>query len=78
MLVVLVNDLDRQAAELVAEMVKRKLKGGLVVSADVAWNASLWDFADEFDVPSYNYKGSLGLTFFSVGQAPAGCRLLPV
>jgi hypothetical protein len=44
--------------------VKRKLNKGGLVSADVAWNASMRDFADEFDVPSYNYKGSLGMTFF--------------
>jgi predicted O-methyltransferase YrrM len=44
---------------------KRKLDpGGLVVNDDVAWNASLWDFADEFGVPSYNFKGALGVAFF--------------
>ena len=45
--------------------VKRKLtKGGLLVSDDVSWNASLWDFADEFRVPSYNFKGTIGVAFF--------------
>jgi predicted O-methyltransferase YrrM len=44
---------------------KRKLnKGGLVVADDVSWNASLWDFADEFAVPSYNFKGAVGVAFF--------------
>jgi predicted O-methyltransferase YrrM len=44
---------------------KRKLnRGGLVVGDDIAWNASLWDFADEFAVPSYNFKGSVGVAFF--------------
>jgi predicted O-methyltransferase YrrM len=44
---------------------KRKLnKGGLVVGDDVSWNASLWDFADEFGVPSYNFKGAVGVAFF--------------
>jgi predicted O-methyltransferase YrrM len=44
---------------------KRKLeRGGLVVNDDVSWNASLWDFADEFGVPSYNFKGTLGVAFF--------------
>jgi predicted O-methyltransferase YrrM len=44
---------------------KRKLsKDGLVVADDVAWNASLWDFADECGVPSYNFKGSVGVAFF--------------
>jgi predicted O-methyltransferase YrrM len=43
---------------------KRKLnKGGLVVSDNVPWNASLWDFADEFGVPSYNFKGAVGVAF---------------
>jgi predicted O-methyltransferase YrrM len=44
---------------------KRKLnKGGLVVADDVSWNASLWDFADEFAVPAYNFKGAVGVAFF--------------
>ncbi|MBV8089744.1 MAG: class I SAM-dependent methyltransferase [Alphaproteobacteria bacterium] len=44
---------------------KRKIsRGGLVVADDVAWNASLWDFADECGVPSYNFKGSVGVAFF--------------
>jgi predicted O-methyltransferase YrrM len=44
---------------------KRKLnKGGLVVGDDVSWNSSLWDFADEFSVPSYNFKGTVGVAFF--------------
>jgi len=44
--------------------VKRKLdKGGLVVSDDVSWNASLWDFADEFQVPAYNFQGTVGVAF---------------
>jgi predicted O-methyltransferase YrrM len=47
------------------QQAKRKLsRGGLVVADDVAWNASLWDFADEFDVPSYNFKGAVGVAFF--------------
>jgi predicted O-methyltransferase YrrM len=44
---------------------KRKLnEGGLVVGDDIAWSASLWDFADEFAVPSYNFKGTVGVAFF--------------
>jgi predicted O-methyltransferase YrrM len=47
------------------QQAKRKLdRGGLVVNDDVSWNASLWDFADEFAVPSYNFKGTLGVAFF--------------
>lgn len=45
--------------------VKRKLNpGGLLVSDDVSWNASLWDFADEFQVPAYNFRGTIGVAFF--------------
>jgi predicted O-methyltransferase YrrM len=44
---------------------KRKLKpGGLIVGDDVSWNASVWDLADEYRVPSYNYKGAVGVAFF--------------
>jgi predicted O-methyltransferase YrrM len=45
--------------------IKRKLnRGGLLVSDDVSWNASLWDFADEFQVPAYNFRGTIGVAFF--------------
>jgi len=44
---------------------KRKLpKGGLVVGDDISWNASVWDFADEYRVPSFNFKGAVGVAFF--------------
>jgi predicted O-methyltransferase YrrM len=44
---------------------KRKLTpGGLIVGDDMLWNASLWDFADEFRVPAYNFKGTVGVAFF--------------
>jgi predicted O-methyltransferase YrrM len=44
---------------------KRKLKpGGLIVGDDISWNASVWDFADEYGVPSYNFKGAVGVAFF--------------
>jgi predicted O-methyltransferase YrrM len=44
---------------------KRKLKpGGLIVGDDISWNASVWEFADEYAVPSYNYKGAVGVAFF--------------
>ena len=44
---------------------RRKLnKGGLVVGDDVSWNSSLWDFADDFCVPSYNFRGAVGVAFF--------------
>ena len=44
---------------------KRKLTpGGLIVGDDVSWNASVWDFADQYAVPSYNFKGAVGVAFF--------------
>jgi hypothetical protein len=47
------------------ETAKRKLRqGGLVVAVDVAWNASLWDFAEKHGVPSYTFKGAVGVGFF--------------
>lgn len=43
---------------------KRVLRpGGLVVADDIAWNASLWDAADEWGVPAYNHAGSMGVAF---------------
>lgn len=44
---------------------KKKLNpGGLIVGDDISWNASVWDFADQYNVPSYNYKGAVGIAFF--------------
>jgi predicted O-methyltransferase YrrM len=43
---------------------RRKLApGGLVVADDIAWNASLWDFADEHRLPAYNFNGAVGVAF---------------
>jgi predicted O-methyltransferase YrrM len=43
---------------------RRKLRpGGLLVAHDVAWNASVWDTADEWQVPAYNFSGSVGVIF---------------
>ena len=43
---------------------KRVLRpGGLVVADDIAWNASLWDAADQWGVPAYNHAGSMGVVF---------------
>jgi predicted O-methyltransferase YrrM len=61
------HDSDHTYAHMMFEFreVKRKLTpGGLIVADDISWNASLWDFADEHRVPSYNYKGSVGVAFF--------------
>ena len=47
------------------EEAKRKLRpGGLVVAVDVAWNASLWDFAERCGAPSYTFKNAVGVGFF--------------
>jgi len=47
------------------EEAKRKLRpGGLAVAVDVAWNASLWDFAERYGVPSYTFKNAVGVGFF--------------
>jgi predicted O-methyltransferase YrrM len=44
---------------------KRKLTpGGLIIGDDISWNASLWDFADQYGVPSFNFKGAVGVAFF--------------
>jgi predicted O-methyltransferase YrrM len=46
------------------EQAKRKLAANSVVVADdISWNASLWDFADKYRLPSYNYCGSMGVAF---------------
>jgi predicted O-methyltransferase YrrM len=43
----------------------RKLTpGGVIMADDISWNSSLWDFADLQHVPSYNYRGTIGLAFF--------------
>ena len=39
-------------------------KDGVIVSDDISWNASLWDFADEYLAPAYNYRGSMGVACF--------------
>lgn len=39
-------------------------KNGVIVADDISWNASLWDFADQYQVPAYNYRGSMGIACF--------------
>jgi predicted O-methyltransferase YrrM len=47
------------------EQAMRKLvPGGVILADDIAWNASLWDFADARHVPTYNYRGTMGAAFF--------------
>jgi predicted O-methyltransferase YrrM len=46
------------------EQAMRKLApNSVIVADDIAWNASLWDFADRHLLPSYNYCGSMGIAF---------------
>jgi predicted O-methyltransferase YrrM len=48
------------------EQALRKLvPDGLIFADDIAWNASLWDFADKLGVPGYNYRGAVGVAFLS-------------
>jgi predicted O-methyltransferase YrrM len=47
------------------EEAKRKLSpNGVIVADNIAWNSSLWDFADEYGAPAYNFRGSVGAAFF--------------
>jgi predicted O-methyltransferase YrrM len=46
------------------EQVRRKLSANSVVVADdISWNQSLWDFADKYRLPGYNFRATLGLAF---------------
>lgn len=47
-----------------SEAKKYLTEHGAIVSDDISWNASLWDFADQYHVPAYNYKGSMGVACF--------------
>jgi predicted O-methyltransferase YrrM len=60
------HDSDHTYEHMVFEFrqIKPKLRpGGLVLAHDIAWNASLWDMADQWQVPAYNFRGSLGVAF---------------
>lgn len=46
------------------EAKKKLTSGGLMVGDDISWNASLWDFDDQYGVPGYNYKTTVGVGFF--------------
>lgn len=59
------SDHTHQEMTAAFEEAKRKLgRGGVIVAVDVAWNASLWDFAERFGAPSYTFKGAIGVGFF--------------
>src|SRR5262249_41629282 len=47
------------------EVMRKLAPGGTIIADDIAWNASLWDFADTHQVPAYNHGGSMGVAFFS-------------
>ncbi len=48
-----------------AEMQNNKLnKGGVIIGDDISWNSSVWDFADQYNAPSFNYKGTVDVAFF--------------
>ena len=46
------------------EAARKLSKSGVIVADNIAWNASLWDFADKYGVPAYNFRGSVGVAFF--------------
>ena len=48
------------------EQVARKLaSNSTIIADDISWNTSLWDYADKRQVPSYNFRGSMGVAFLS-------------
>jgi predicted O-methyltransferase YrrM len=48
------------------QQVMRKLApDGVILADDIGWNASLWDFADKYHIPGYNFRGTIGAAFFS-------------
>jgi predicted O-methyltransferase YrrM len=46
------------------EAKKKLAPGGIIIGDDISWNASVWDFADQYGVPSYNFKSAVGVAFF--------------
>lgn len=61
------HDSDHTYDHMMFEFIESKkylTKRGVIVSDDISWNSSLWDFADEYKAPSYNYRGSMGITCF--------------
>lgn len=61
------HDSDHSYEHMIFEFMEAKKylnAAGVVVSDDISWNASLWDFADQYSAPAYNYRGSMGIAFF--------------
>lgn len=61
------HDSDHTYDHMMFEFVEAKkylTKHGVMVSDDISWNASLWDFADQYLAPAYNYRGSMGIACF--------------
>jgi len=46
------------------EISRKLIEGGTIVADDISWNSAIWDFADSFEAPAYNFKGSVGVAFF--------------
>jgi predicted O-methyltransferase YrrM len=45
------------------EVVRKLVPDATVLADDIGWNTSLWDFADKYKLPGYNYLGTVGLAF---------------
>ena len=61
------HDSDHSYSHMMFEFAEAKKKltpGGLIIGDDISWNASVWDFADQYGAPSYNYHGTVGVAFF--------------
>lgn len=61
------HDSDHTYDHMIFEFTEAKkylTKHGVIVSDDISWNASLWDFADQYLAPAYNYRGSMGIACF--------------
>jgi len=47
------------------QAIRKLAPGGVIIADDISWNASLWDFAKKLRVPSYNFRGTMGVAFLS-------------
>lgn len=60
------HDSDHSYDHMMFEFQQAKRKaapGGIIVADNIAWNSSLWDFADQYGLPAYNFRGSIGVVF---------------
>jgi predicted O-methyltransferase YrrM len=59
------SDITYESMMFECNEVKRKLApGGLIVSDNISFNSSVWDFSGTSGVPAYNFKGAIGVAFF--------------